>query len=149
MNLLKTIFLILSFLAITNCSNSNELFSGEWKEIENYPDFGVVVFTETNENIQGKYISVGQKQQKTYGFKVGEVILKLNYNSDKNEYSGKVLLRPPLKYCKGNCDSWVPITMKKSKDNKKLIGKWPQSNIDKNTGKRVFVGWQSYVLTKV
>jgi len=146
-DILKFIFTITSLLCLTIPVSAvgNPLMDNEWREVQNYPDFGVLTFKAKVGVLQGSYKSVGEKQNRVYGFKAGDVVLKLEQKNSL-EFNGEVLLRSPLKYCNQNCDNWVPISMLLDKNSGKLIGKWPQSKLNKNTGKREFVRWQSYVL---
>ena len=125
--------------------------SGRWIEVDNYPDYGILLITQEGDKIEGRYERVGYNQKVYYGFEVGELVLKGTIQD--NTIEGKVLLKEHKNFIK-KCTNYPPtqwsgIRMKIVDEGQELHGKWKQEVKDYYSCKLIEEQWQTYNLKKI
>ena len=154
---MKNALCLILFLCFSICSFAENInpnvpdLTGEWMEVANFPDYGVLNITQNGNIIEGRYIKVGFAQEKYFGFKVGDLVLKGVIEG--NQIKGQVLLKEQPGLIQ-NCpeidpSKWSEANFQIGEDKDILSGSWEQRTTDFSTCKRGWQATQDYKLKKV
>lgn len=146
--------LMLTMLLSICCTNyaiarTEPDLTGLWMESNNFPASSVIKFEKTGATWTGVYSQVSSMQQ-MWGFKVGEVVIRGNFEGDT--FKGAVLLKikpSTVEECRTESAYWAPIKMKLA-ESSKLYGVWLQSFMDRKNHCVVYAEkWQVYGLERL
>lgn len=153
---MKKIVCLVLFYCFSICSFAEEInlnvpdLSGEWMEVANYPDFGVLEITQNGSSVEGRYVRVGYAQKKYFGFDIGDLVLKGVIEG--KQVKGQVLLKEQPALIK-NCpeiepSEWREANFQIGENNEILSGSWEQQSKDPQTCKVKWKARTEYVLKK-
>lgn len=108
--------------------------SGEWVEVREPPieDPGVVQFTQTGSEVEGRYIKVNPFLEQYFGFKKNELVFKGTIEG--NQLKGSLLVKQRTDF-ESNClevpaAKWVPIAVEINEAADFLNGVWENEEVN-------------------